>query len=203
MDREVFLIGITGPSCSGKSTIVEELKKKLSDVLIINLDDYWHDKSTFPIKLGYRNWEIPDNLKFDLLLKNLEDLKQGKETEAPNCEGFNQVFGTQILKPKPIIIVEGFLLFYHNKIRDLFDLKIYVNLSDEDVINRRIKRNRSGRSLEESGLYYREILVTEYKKYGEPSKAYCNLILEGNENIDSNVQEILKKFGSKNLNNRV
>jgi len=189
IDKRHFIIGITGPSCSGKSSISEKLKEA-NDSQLIHLDDYWKDKTTFPRKYGFRNWELPQNLKFDLLYQNLQELKMGKKTKAPYCSEDGKFRGYKTLTPSEEVITEGFLLFYYEKIRDLFDLKLYVDISNDEVIRRRILRNRSNKNGKE--LYYREVVVKEYQKHGEPTKRYADLVVNGKEEINENIKKILE-----------
>lgn len=191
-----FIIGIVGPSCCGKTSLCEKINEKIEDCLTIHLDNYWKDKSSFQRKYGFRNWELPNNLKFDLLNKNLRELKAGRNTEAPYCGDDGRFIGYKTLMPSDTIITEGFLLFYYRRIRETFNLKIYVDISDEEVIRRRILRNRSKKKGRE--LYYREVVVKEYKKYGEPVKKYADLIIDGKEDINKNIMSILKEI--KGLN---
>lgn len=186
-----IFIGIAGPSTSGKTTIAKKLENLLSDSMVITLDDYWKDSSGFKRKQGYKNWELPENIDFDLLLANLEDLKKGKETSIPICEKFKFKEYKKI-KPKKFIILEGFLLFFDKKIREMFDLKIYLDLSEEEIINRRITRSRSEKP--EREFYYRNVVVEEHKKYGEPTKKYSDLIIDGKGEIKESLKNILEKL---------
>ena len=120
-----FLIGVAGPSCSGKSVLIKEVWEKGGGISRIKVDNYWKNKNTFPRKLGYRNWDLPESRKFNLLYKNLLELKVGKKTKIPICKK-GQFDHFELFEPTPIIIVEGLFLFADKKISDLFDLKIYV-----------------------------------------------------------------------------
>ncbi len=190
------LIGIAGPSCSGKSSLTEQLESSFKDMEFISLDSYWKDSNNFkkvwwPFgKLfGCKNWELPQNLKLDDLYDNLFELKQGYETKIPICNDADYQKMYRIASPKSRIIVEGFLLFYDKSIRDIFDTKIYLDLPDEEIIKRRLERNKSNKPDRES--YYRKVVVNEYKKYGLPGKQYADLILDGTKPLEDNLNKIL------------
>ncbi len=193
-----YLIGIAGSSCSGKTTLCDALATGLPDMfsmgkpLIVHTDDYWTDSKTFPMVHGRKNWELPSCVDFSRLYTVLEKLQTGSAVLAPqvmrkyNCDSNVK---EAMLNPTPIILVEGFLLFYDSCIRSLFDRKFFVDVPDEEVVARRLARNRS--HLQDKELYYREVVVGEYRKYGLPSKEQADLILDGLLPIERNVQRVL------------
>lgn len=185
-----LIVGVAGPSSSGKSSIIKELTKNRSDIIRLRLDSYWNDKNTFPKAYGYTNWERPENLNFDLLYKNIKELKEGKSTRAPVCKK-GQFDHLETLEPKPIIIVEGFLLFYDKRITKLLDLKIYVNVSKEISIQRKMDVGRPGSSERE---YCVKVYWPEYRQYVKPFKEMSDLILDGTEDISKNAKLISSRL---------
>ena len=98
-----FLIGIAGPSASGKSTICEELTKIILPLVIISQDNYWKNPESFPRVNGVKNWELPEDLDFDTLYHNLRDLKEGKKTMAPKWISGKYPPEQRELLPAPLI----------------------------------------------------------------------------------------------------
>ncbi len=186
----VILIGIAGPSASGKSTICDELQKKFKDSLVIHTDNYWCNPDHFPTEKGFKNWELPQCLDFDTLYANLAELKQGRTTFGPHwVQGIYPPVQKE-LKPATIIVVEGFRLFWDSRIRKLFDFKIYIDVPEETILHRRAQRMRHpdkpGRE-----LYYQEIVVPEDQKYGIPTKKYADLIVDGRKSIAEIVEVVV------------
>lgn len=188
-----FFVDIAGPSCSGKTTLVKALIDKVKfDFELIHLDDYWDRDFKPPLINGYKNRELPENLKLDLLFLHLQELKSGKSVEIP-YRAFEVEDEKRIVQPKKIIFVEGFLLFYKKEIGDSFDFKIYIDLSDEEIVKRGTERNRSNKNDE---FYYRNIVISEYKKYGLPAKKKADLILNGEKDVNENVEVVLSKIAN-------
>jgi uridine kinase len=123
----VRMIGLAGPSGSGKSTIARRAERELgSTIELVKLDKFYKDATQFP-KLGtWRNWEVSEDILWDELYHVLTELKAGRAVEVPlysKLEGRRT--GKRVAEPANLILVEGFLLFYEQRIRDLFELKIY------------------------------------------------------------------------------
>ncbi len=185
----VILIGIAGPSASGKSTVCEELQKKFKDTLLIHTDDYWCNPDHFPKKDGFKNWELPECLDFDTLHANLIALKQGKTIFGPQWIQGSYPPARKELKPANIILVEGFRLFYDPRIRKILDFKIYIDVPEDVILHRRIQRMRHREKVGRE-LYYREFVIPEDRQYGIPTKHYADLILDGKRSIAGIVEEV-------------
>lgn len=192
----VFIIGIAGPSSSGKSTICEALQKHLKDSVIIHTDDYWCNPEHFPKEKGFKNWELPEGLDFDMLYTNLLELKQGKPTIAPQWVQGSYPPLQKEIKPSKIIIVEGFRLFWDKRIRKLLDFKIYIDVPEEIILQRRIERRRHPDKPDRE-LYYREIVVPEDKKYGLPTRQYADIVMDGSQSLLSIVKRIIGKINKE------
>jgi uridine kinase len=188
---EAFLIGIMGPSCSGKSTLAARLAQEL-DSVVISLDDYWNPEYQPPLVGRWKNRELPGNIDFDHLYRDLADLKSGKSINAPRFSHRDDSFTYHIVEPSPIIIVEGYLLFHDERIRDILDLKAFLDLDDEEMVRRRIARNRSNRPHRHE--YYRDIVVAEYRKYGMPAKAHADILLDGMKGAEENARQVKEQL---------
>lgn len=178
------LIGIAGPSCSGKSTLARQLASEVLKGTVVSLDDYWDPSYDVPTIGKWKNRELPGNINFDHLYRDLSELKAGRSVVAPKWLAAEKRFEQQTIEPVPTIIAEGYLLYYDERIRNLFDLRTYLDVGDEEIIGRRIARNRTGRP--ERHEYYRTVVVEEYKKYGLPAKQYATIILDGSRPIEEN-----------------
>jgi len=129
-----YLIGIGGRSCSGKTTLVRELSKTY-DFLSISQDKF------FKRPENADHWEDPDCLRNDMLFKALLKLKNGEPAHIPS-HSHTEIFD-ELVYPKKYIIVEGYLLFENEKLVNLFDKKVWIHVSDVDILYRRLKRDGS------------------------------------------------------------
>jgi uridine kinase len=182
-----IVVGIAGPSCAGKSTIVEELKRRLPRIRSISLDEFWKDSETFPTitvngTLSFRNWELPQNLDFDRLYDTLKRARKGARKASRG-------------ELPQIILVEGFLLLYSKRIRELLDLKIYMEVDDETIFERRMERKRF--VFEGMELYYREVAIKEYRRFGRPTMKYADIILDATKPVGATVQAVLRELRLK------
>jgi uridine kinase len=191
-----FLLGIAGPSCAGKTTVAKLLQEMFPDALIVSQDQYWKDTSKFPRVGENKNWELPENLDFDTLARNLQELKSGKSTQAPlwkyKEEGNPH---QQTLVPASFIIVEGFLLFHDERIRNLLDMKFYIDIPEDAIVARRVARNRRDEGDRE--LYYREVVVQEYRKHGLPTRKFADVVVDGLASPESTAHYIAAEFRSR------
>jgi uridine kinase len=179
------IIGVCGKSCSGKSTVVKELEKKYKgDVLRINQDRFF--------KVTAENWERPEALRFDRLFYSVKKLKNGDSTHIPS-EGWTEIFDREV-KPAKIIIVEGFLLFVDKKLNKLFDKKIWVDVSDQNILWRRLLRDGNTEGAE----YIMEKVIPESKKYEKIQRTEADIVIDGNktkEEIMEEIEQYLSKWG--------
>ena len=186
-----FIIGIAGGTASGKTTVAKKIYKEtshLGNVTLIKLDDYY--KCLDDLSLEERNkvnYDHPDSIDFDLLKQNLSDLKNGKSVEKPiydfTCH--NRCKETEHLEPTNVIILEGILVFVDEEIRDMFDMKIYVDTADDIRFIRRLQRdmNERGRTLESVVNQYLSTVRPMHEQFIEPSKKYADVIIpEGGNN---------------------
>jgi|SRR3989344_1962508 len=193
----VFIIGIAGPSASGKSTVCEELVKLIPGSLLISQDDYWKNPEYFPRVKGLKNAELPECIDFGRLYHNLLDLKNGKNTTAPKWIRGQYPPNQQVLTPASVIIVEGFRLFYDSRIRDILDYKVYIDVSTTEIIQRRLSRLRHGQL--EREWYYREVVVAEDIKHGLPMKKYADEVVDGTAAVHDIIKLLMNKLKVKKL----
>ena len=188
--ENILVMGIAGGSGSGKTTLVKNLIGKFGDVItVISHDNYYkrHDEMTYEERTKL-NYDEPAALETDLMVRQLEQLRQGQEILCPvyDFTVHNRSDETILIKPERVIIVEGILIFENKELRDLMDIKIFVDTDADIRICRRIKRdvNKRGRSLESVITQYQETVKPMHEKYVEPSKKYADIVVpEGGKNL--------------------
>ncbi len=130
----MLVIGITGGTGSGKTTIVEEIKKEFSksDIGFISQDSYYNDNGNLSFEEKNRiNFDHPDAVDFDLMIEHLKLLKNGKNVNQPIYSFFdhNRTEKTKLIEPKKIIVIEGLLILTNKKLSDLIDIKVFRSCS--------------------------------------------------------------------------
>lgn len=184
--KSIF-IGIVGPSGSGKSSLCKILEKKSKLYEHIKLDDYFKSPKTFPKKFGFQNWELPSNLKFDKLLSDLRKLKAHKIVKTKDFPKRKGVEPKPItLYPRKYILIEGFMLFKNKKVRDFFDIKIYLDLPKNMIVERR--KIRFGQ--DHLNDYDTKVAIPEFLKYGITQKKYADYIVEANRPQKEVIREV-------------
>ncbi|RRG18297.1 uridine kinase [Weissella viridescens] len=184
------IIGVTGGSGSGKTTVSEEIFNRLAGESMVMLpqDAYYNDQSDMDMdERKAVNYDHPDAFDTPLLIKHLKQLIAGETIERPtyNYAEYNRSPETITIEPADIIIVEGILLFNNPELRDLLDIKIYVDTDDDIRFIRRMQRdvNERGRTIESVVDQYLATAKPMYHQFIEPTKRYADIILpEGGAN---------------------
>ena len=189
MDRPI-LIGITGGTGSGKSTVSRQILciNGEENVVIIEQDSYYKDQShlIFEERIK-RNYDHPLAFDNELLIKHLKDLLNNKPIEKPiyDFEKHTRKEKTVTVLPKKIIILEGILILYDEEVRNLCDIKIFVDTDSDVRVIRRIKRDikERGRSLDSVIEQYMNTVRPAHLQFVEPTKKYADIIIpEGGYN---------------------
>ena len=189
MENKILVIGIAGGTGSGKTTLMKNLITEFSDVVtVLSHDNYYkrHDDLTYEERCQL-NYDEPAALETDLMAHHLDLLRQGQSIQCPvyDFTVHNRSDETITIVPKKVIIVEGILIFENKELRDLMDIRIFVDTDADVRLCRRIKRdvNKRGRSLESVLLQYQQTVKPMHDKYVEPSKKYAHLVVpEGGKN---------------------
>ena len=189
MDK-ILVIGIAGGTGSGKTTLMDNLIAKFKDdVTILSHDNYYkrHDELTYEQRC-LLNYDEPAALETDLMARHLELLRQGQTIDCPvyDFTVHNRSDKTIPIVPKKVIIVEGILIFENQPLRDLMDIRIFVDTDADERLCRRIKRDvqQRGRTLESVLTQYQDTVKPMHEMYVEPSKKYANIIVpEGGKNL--------------------
>jgi len=189
MNNDILVIGIAGGTGSGKTTLMNNLIQRFAgSVTVLSHDNYYrrNDHLTYEQRCLI-NYDEPAALETDLMARHLDALRHGETIQCPvyDFTQHNRSDKTIEISPKSVIIVEGILIFENKELRDLMDIKIFVDTDADVRLCRRIKRdvNKRGRSLESVLQQYQETVKPMHEKYVEPSKKFANLVvLEGGKN---------------------
>jgi len=188
--EKILVIGIAGGTGSGKTTLMKNLIARFGDVVtVLSHDNYYrrHDELTYEERCQL-NYDEPAAMETELMVQHLDALRHGQEIDCPvyDFTVHNRSDETIRVVPKKVIIVEGILIFADEALRELMDIKIFVDTDADVRLCRRIKRdvNKRGRSLESVLTQYQTTVKPMHEKYVEPSKKYANLVVpEGGKNF--------------------
>ncbi len=205
----MLIVGIAGGTGSGKTTVVKKIIEKLppNEVAVLSQDSYYKDSSHLPLKERQKiNFDHPNAIEFELLIKHLKNLKKGIPIEQPTYDYATCVRLPQTIhiEPKEVIIVEGILVLAVKELRDLFDIKVFVYADADTRLVRVIRRDivERGRTVETVLDRYMKTVKPMHEQFIEPSMKYADLIVpEGGNNqvaIDILVSIIEKNLKKKN-----
>ena len=189
MDNKILVIGIAGGTGSGKTTLMKNLIARFAgDVTVLSHDNYYKRHDELPYEERCKlNYDEPAALETDLMARHLEALRRGESILCPvyDFAVHNRSDETVRIVPQRVIIVEGILIFENRQLRDLMDIKIFVDTDADVRLCRRIKRdvNKRGRTLESVLLQYQQTVKPMHEKYVEPSKRFADIVVpEGGKN---------------------
>ncbi len=185
-----LVIGIAGGTGSGKTSVTGKILEFLdkNHVLVIQHDSYYKDLDAFGGRRpGEINYDHPDSLETGLLIQHLRELRNGKKIEQPlyNFTTHRRLPSNQTLEPREIIILEGILIFVEKELRDLMDVKIFIDADADERLLRRIRRDilERGRSIESVMQQYMNTVKPMHLEFVEPSKHWADIIIpRGAEN---------------------
>lgn len=200
-----MIIGIAGGTGSGKSTFTNRLKEQFKDdVAVVYHDNYYRRQDDVPFEERKKvNYDHPDSLETDLMLEHLRMLKEGKAVDCPVYDYSQHNRSDQIthIEPKKIILAEGILLLADKRIRDLLDIKIYVEADADERILRRIVRDvkERGRDLDNIVEQYLTTVKPMHYLYVEPTRAMADIVINSGMNnvafdiVQSKIRLMLEK----------
>ena len=184
----MLIIGIAGGTGCGKTTVVNQIINELpsGEVGVISQDSYYHDLSHLALEERRKtNFDHPKSIDFELLEKHLIQLKSGKSIEQPvysflECNRTEKTIPTH---PSKVMIVEGILILTNARIRDMFDIKIFVHADSDERLIRRLKRdvNERGWNLDETLDKYLTHIKPMHEQFIEPSKEFADIIIPNNK----------------------
>ena len=190
MEQKILVIGIAGGTGSGKTTLMKNIIDSYANqVTVLSHDNYYRrrDELTYEQRCLI-NYDEPDALETDLMAAHLDELRHGRAIDCPvyDFTQHNRSNDTVRIVPKSVIIVEGILIFENQPLRDLMDIKIFVDTDADVRLCRRIKRdvNKRGRTLESVLTQYQTTVKPMHEKYVEPSKKFADIVVpEGGKNL--------------------
>ncbi|MGZ2370223.1 uridine kinase [Ancylomarina sp. YFZ004] len=201
----MLIIGIAGGTGSGKTTVVRKIIERLpkGEVAVLPQDSYYRDSSHLPLEKRQEiNFDHPNSIEFELLQEHLKQLKAGLVIDQPiysylTCTRSEETIPVQ---PTEVVIIEGILALTQPELRDLMDIKVFVDCDADDRLNRVIKRDivERGRSVDKVLARYEDVLKPMHLQFIEPTKRYADIIVPqgGNNHV---AIDILTQFIQKNL----
>ena len=187
---DVLVIGIAGGSGSGKTTLQKRLMERFGDeIAVLSHDNYYRAHDDMPFEERCKlNYDHPDAFETEMMVEQLRDLKAGKTIHCPTYDYTNHNRAAEVLtvEPRPVIVVEGILIFVDRALREEMDIKIFVDTDADVRLARRIRRDvaKRGRSLESVLNQYLETVKPMHEQFVEPSKKNADIIVpEGGKNL--------------------
>lgn len=187
---EPLIIGVAGGSGSGKTTVVEHIIKAIGEdsILLIQHDSYYRDLKHLSFEeRTQQNFDHPSSLETELMIRHIEALKEGYQVEIPiyNFSKHIRKEETKLAEPKEVILVDGILVFTEKELRELMNIKLYVDTDDDIRLLRRIQRDivERDRKLEHVLTQYQKYVRPMHLEFVEPTKRYADIIIpHGGEN---------------------
>ena len=187
---KITIIGIAGGTGSGKTTVVRKIVEALPPhyVAVVPLDSYYNDTTHLTNEERRAiNFDHPDAFDWKLLIRQVNELREGRAIEQPTYSYIisNRLPETIHVEPKPVIIIEGIMTLINKKLRDMMDLKIFVDCDSDERLIRNIQRDTidRGRTVSMVVERYLEVLKPMHEQFIEPTKRYADLIIpQGGQN---------------------
>ena len=183
-----IVIGVAGGSGSGKSTFTNRIKEYFGDdVVVLYHDNYYRRQDGVPFEQRVTvNYDHPDSLETELLVEHLKQLKEGKSIECPVYDYTQHNRSSEVIHidPKPVILVEGILLLADPRVRDLLDIKVYVEADADERILRRISRDVEERGRDLNGIIKQYLTTVKpmHYLYVEPTRSKADIVINSGKN---------------------
>ncbi|MBI2798128.1 hypothetical protein HYX70_02370 [Candidatus Saccharibacteria bacterium] len=174
-----MIIGIAGGSCSGKTTLIEEIQKRLGDEFSgLSFDDYFVGEENLPEVV--EDWENPSLYRYDEFITDLKSLRQGKTIHLRTKSRESTASGvtSKQLDPNKFTFIEGFLIFYDPAAVKLFDKKVFIDLPEEQIVQRRLDRS-DGVSRWDLPEYINKRLIPGHRNYVQPQSKLADIVVNG------------------------
>lgn len=204
MSKRSFLVGITGSTGSGKTTFAKSLKKELGgQAALLSSDMYYKDQSHLPLRERFKqNMDQPSVFDNQLLISHVQKLSSGQGLEVPIYDFTDHIRKkeTHYLNTKPIVIIEGLLIFAKPELRSLFDFKIFLEVDADLRVCRRVLRDVNERrdgSVEAAVKQYLSSARPMDKIHVTPQKGYADVVVDWNKEDQGKVKELAKKILKK------
>ena len=186
--RKPVFIGIAGGTGSGKSTFTNRLKETFGDkVSVVYYDNYYRRRDDLPFEERKKiNYDHPDAFETDLLIRHIQALRDGQEVECPvyDYTVHNRSSETVVIRPADVILVEGLIVLHKEELRNLLDIKVYVEADADERILRRVIRDvkERGRDVEGIARQYLTTVKPMHYLYVEPTRAMADIVINSGMN---------------------
>jgi len=198
----MYIIGVTGGTGSGKTTIINKITQEsgIKEICYLSSDSYYKDNSKLEFeKRDKLNYDTPEAIDFNLLINHISALKKGLEINVPNyCFSTHlRLKNTSLFFPKKILIIEGILILTNKELRESINYNIFLDCPRNIRFERRLKRDVSerDRNYEDVVNLFKNRLDSMHELYVEPVKKYCDLIID--TSYEADVSEIVKLIKGK------
>ena len=198
----MYIIGVTGGTGSGKTTIINKITQEsgIKEICYLSSDSYYKDNSKLEFeKRDKLNYDTPEAIDFNLLINHISALKKGLEINVPNyCFSTHlRLKNTSLFSPKKILIIEGILILTNKELRESINYNIFLDCPRNIRFERRLKRDVSerNRNYEDVVNLFKNRLDSMHELYVEPVKKYCDLIID--TSYEADVSEIVKLIKEK------
>ncbi len=203
-EQEPYIIGIAGGSASGKTSFIRDLKATFTqnEISIISQDNYYFPKEKQELdENGIINFDLPQSIDRDQFYTDMQDLIKGNSISCTEYT-FNvspENATTLITQPAPIIIMEGLFVFHYKEIRDLLNLRVYIDVRDSIKLERRINRDMKERGYPEDDVKYQweNHVVPSYKKYLRPYRDDAHIIITNNHHYSKGLEVLTDHLRAK------
>ncbi len=182
----MLIVGIAGGTGSGKTTVVRKLMKVLPEdqVVVMPQDAYYKDNGHLPLEERQKiNFDHPDSVEFSLLINHLQELKKGNPVNMPIYSYLTCLRSPDsvLIKPSMVVLVEGILILCDSGLRDMLDIKVFVDADADDRLGRVIERDieERGRNVQMVLERYHKTVKPSHLQFIEPSKRYADIIIPG------------------------
>lgn len=199
------LIGIAGPSCSGKTALAHALAARLpaGTAHVLSLDAYYRDLSHLPKEArAQSNFDAPDALDHETLIRDLEALARGETVRIPRYDFDNHIRRpeTEERAPHPVLIIEGIFALYWEEIRRLLDLKVFIHLADATCLQRRKQRDIQERGRTEPSVIaqYQTTVRPMYQQHAAPTRRHADITLDGKAPLEQSIARLLNEYAVNN-----
>ena len=190
-----MIIGICGGTGSGKTTIARSIVEAVgrANVVLVEQDSYYRNLSDMPLDERHQaNFDHPDSIDSDMLVNHLMRLRQGLSVDMPLYDFVTHTRSEEIevIEPKPVVIVEGILIFSESRVLDLLDVRVFVDTPDDVRLMRRLRRDitERGRTFERTLEQYERTIRPMHFEFVEPSKRHADIIIPEGSNTGVTVE---------------
>lgn len=196
------IIGIAGGSASGKTHLLQRLRKVFSEreLAIVSQDDYYKSiEFQFTDEMGMVNYDLPEGIDAEELYKDLLKLSQGEPVKRKeyHFNNPNKEPSSKEIHPAPVIIIEGLFILHFERIKTLLDFRIFIDSSEEMMLDRRLKRDSTERGISEKNIHYQwqNHVLPAHEKYLYPYKEEVDLIVDSGVGVEK-LREVIRGLNS-------